>query len=106
MIAGRMSGQAAGPSKFASSTGRIDEIDVDLLFVPVFQDELDLRDLPGVDEATGGDIARGIAAGAFRGKLYQSLTSRLTGGWKARAVSLVGIGRRRLLDVERMRRAA
>ena len=97
----------ASTPEFVSSTVRPDDVAVDLLFIPVYQDEGELRDLADLDAATGGDVARARASGEFHGKVYELFVSRLTGGrWKAARVALIGAGRRQELDVERLRRVA
>jgi len=92
-------------TEFTSSTVRPEKVAVDMLFVPVFQDEDDLQDVPGLDAAVSGDIGRARASGEFHGKLYEFLITRVSGpGWTPARIALVGAGRRHDLDVERIRR--
>lgn len=81
------------------------EIDVELLVVPIFEDD-DLADEPGLRQATGGELARAQERGQFRGKLYEVLISPAATGWKAAAVALVGAGTRADLTADRLRRIA
>src|SRR5690349_17632302 len=88
-------------------TGRPNDVTVDLLFVPVFQDEDRLDDLPGLDEATGGEIGRARGRGEFKGRAYELFLTPVNGaGWQAKRVALVGAGRRADADAERLRRIA
>ena len=92
---------------FAASTAPARDAAVDLLFVPVFQDDA-LDDLPGLDEATGGEVARARASGEFRGRLYDVFVTPVVGagGWRARRIALVGAGEPADADAERLRRLA
>jgi len=88
-------------------TGRPNDVTVDLLFVPVFQDEDRLDDLPGLDEATGGEVGRARGRGEFKGRAYELFLTPVNGaGWQAKRVALVGAGRRADADAERLRRIA
>jgi leucyl aminopeptidase len=78
---------------------------VDLLFVPVFQDDDRLDDLSGLDEATGGEIGRARGRGEFKGRAFELFLTPVNGaGWQARRIALVGAGRRADADAERLRR--
>ncbi len=78
-----------------------------MLFVPVFEDDDRLEDVPELDAATSGDIGRARDSGEFRGKLYEYFIARVTtGAYQAARVALVGAGRRSDADPERLRRIA
>jgi leucyl aminopeptidase len=78
-----------------------------MLFVPVFQDDDALDDVPGLEDATQSEVSRARTRGEFRGRAYESfLTPVVAGAWKARRIALVGAGRRRDADAERLRRVA
>ena len=79
-----------------------------MLFVPVFDGEDRLEDLPGLDEATLGDIGRARAGGEFRGGAYECFMTRVMAdtSYRATRVVLVGAGRRSDVDAERLRRVA
>ena len=64
---------------FAATTEPAAAAAVDLLFIPVFQDDT-LDDVPGLDEATGGEVARARASGEFRAKLYDVFVTPIVGG--------------------------
>ena len=99
--------QSTAPSAFACRSNRPEDAEVDLLFVPVFEQDDRLTDLPGLDDATGGEIARARASGEFRAKLYDVFITPVTGrGWKARRIALVGAGDPVEADAERLRRVA
>jgi leucyl aminopeptidase len=94
-------------TEFEANGQSPERVRADMLFVPVFQDQDALEDLPGLDAATGGDVGRARASGEFRGRPYELFISRLTDGrWKAARLALVGGGRRQDFDVERLRRVA
>ncbi len=92
---------------FAGSVVRPEDLDVDLLCIPVFRDDDPLDDLPALDAATGGEMGRARAAGEFRSKAYEVFETRVTQpGLTVRRVALIGAGRRADVDAERMRRVA
>ena len=67
--------------------------DTDLLAVPVFGDPAtdDLVDLPGLDEAAGGAIARARSSGEFQSKRRETFVAELRGtGARAGRLLLVG----------------
>jgi leucyl aminopeptidase len=67
-------------------------VDTDLLIVPWFQDE-PASAVPGLDAATGGEIARALASREFQAKPFdQFLTPIVDRSWKPRRVALVGGG--------------
>ncbi len=77
------------------------------MFVPVFLEDSDISDLPGLDAATGGEITRARGTAEFRGKPYEFFITRVVGDrWKCGRIALVGAGSRADLDVERLRRIA
>jgi leucyl aminopeptidase len=78
----------------------------ELLVVPVFEED-DLRDFPGLDAATGGEVARARERGEFRGKPYEFFfTPAGRDGWRVPRILLVGLGPRVEFSTERLRRAA
>src|SRR5919106_5685400 len=81
------------------------ELEVDLLVVPVFEDD-DLADEPGLDAASGGEIARARSRGEFKAKLFDIFIASLAGGWKTPRAALVGAGRRDDFTTEHLRRIA
>ena len=81
--------QSIEPSAFACRATRPEDVEVDLLFVPVFEQDDRLTDLAGLDEASGGEIARARSTGEFRAKLYDVFITPVTGkGWKALRIAL------------------
>jgi leucyl aminopeptidase len=92
---------------FLGAVHRPEEADVDLLFIPVFQDEQTLEDVPGVDAAVGGEWRRALDSREFHHKLYECIPARVVaGGWKPRRVCFIGAGPRAEADAERLRRIA
>ena len=60
------------------------DVDVELLFIPVFQDGDTLDDLPGLDEASGGEWARARESGEFRARRHEVFVTRVVDpAWKA-----------------------
>ena len=101
-----MAGMGAG-AEFASGAETPARLAVDMLFVPVFQGEDALEDLPGLDAATGGEIGRARASGEFRARPYEFFITRVDSrDWTCARVAVVGLGARKDLDVERLRRVA
>ncbi len=85
------------------------DVAVDMLFVPVFQDEADgaLAAIPGLEAAAGGWLADVRASGEFRAKLYEFfILPTAVGGWQAKRLAFVGAGRRAELTPERLRKIA
>jgi leucyl aminopeptidase len=80
------------------------DIEADLLVFPVFEDDT-LADEVGLDSASGGEIAAALARGEITGKV-SGLFITAVRGWKARRVALVGVGPRRDVTPDRLRRAA
>lgn len=88
------------------STSPPADLDVDVLIVPVFDGEPLNAVGQEADEATGGAIARALAAGEVRGRLYEFFVTPVTARWKARRVALIGGGKRADCGTERLRRMA
>ena len=58
------------------------ELGADLLVIPLFEDD-DLADEPGLDQASGGEIASARARGELSGKPFEVfMTSMASSGWK------------------------
>ena len=88
------------------SAGPAAALDVDLLVLPVFEDD-EWLDQPGLDAASGGEIARARERGELRGRPYELLVTTSTGdGYKCRRVALVGGGTRQTCTADRLRRIA
>ena len=85
---------------------RPDELDADLLVVPVFETPAAGED-GWLEEASGGVLSRARASSEFRGKLYDTFVAPVTAaGWKTRRALLVGAGKAAEWTAERLRRAA
>jgi len=73
--------------------GPADAVDVDLLILPWFEDEPPTA-VPGLDQATNGEIGRALTSKEFTGRAFDlHLTPIVNGSWRARRVALVGAGR-------------
>jgi leucyl aminopeptidase len=87
-------------------TGPASDSSTELLVIPAFEQD-DFSDVPGLDAATGGEVARARDRGEFRGKLYELFfTPAGRDGWRPSRVLLVGVGPRAEFCTERLRRAA
>ncbi len=94
-------------TQFEATVQSPDQVSADMLFVPVFQDQDALEDLPGLDAAAGGEVSRARASGEFRGRPYELfITGLVDGRWKAARLAIVGAGVRKACDAERLRRVA
>ncbi len=91
--------------KFEGVTGAAADLLVDMLFVPVFQEDTDsaLGAVPGLDAAAGGWVSASRASGEFRGKLYEFFIVPVVSGWQAKRVAMIGAGRRSDATPERLR---
>src|SRR5579862_5335153 len=102
-----MSDEKAAHVAFRGVTTRPQDVAVDMLFVPVFQDDDRIDDVPDLDEVSRGEVGRARSRGEFRGRPFELfLTPVVAGGWKAKRLVLVGAGSRRDADAERLRRVA
>ncbi len=81
----------------ACGGGPLSGIDADLLVVPWFEDEsaTGAPEVSGIDSATGGEIARAVAAQEFQPKPYEWFMTPVTDRqWRGRRIALIGAGRR------------
>ena len=70
------------------------DVAVEMLFVPVFQDDAGdaVERIPGLAAAAGAWISDARKSGEFRGKLYEFFIIPSSGGWKARRIALSSPG--------------
>ena len=81
-------------SAIASTGAPLASVDVDVLIVPWFEDE-GPGAVPGLDSASGGEIARAIASKEFAGRLYDFfVTVAADASCHARRIVLAGAGKR------------
>lgn len=92
--------------EFLASVQTAAAAEVEVLFVPVFEGDDPLADVPALDAATGGDIQRARESGEFRGRLFETFIARVVSGYRAGRIALVGAGKRSDADAERQRRVA
>src|SRR5688572_25778970 len=86
------------------TTRALRDIETDLLVIPVFEDD-SLGDLGGLDTATGGEFGRARTRGEFKAHAYD-VFSTPAAGWKASRIAVVGLGSRRDITPDRLRRLA
>jgi len=101
-----MSSLFPGKSALAGTTSRVADVDVELLFIPVFGKDDRLTDLGDVDATVGGDWTAAIARREFSHKPYAGIVAKVVGGWKASHVYFIGVGERHEADANRWRRVA
>ncbi len=97
----------SGGTEFVGVSSPAADVAAAVVFVPVFGEDDRLDDVPGIDEATGGELSAARARREFRAREYNIfLTGVLREGWRAGRLAFVGAGRREDLSSERMRRVA
>ena len=90
----------------AVSARRPDELDADILVIPVFESPADGEDA-WIDEGCGAALARARSTGEFQGKLFDIFITPVTAAsWKTRRALLVGAGRSGEFTPDRLRRVA
>ena len=91
--------------EFAGTVVRPDDVEVDLLVIPVFGAADVLADLGAVDQAVGGEWTRAVAAKEFSQKPYTGVALRVTSReWKARYLYFLAAGSIGEANAERVRR--
>src|SRR5262245_39565021 len=106
MIPSSMPQPTSETPQFVGTARRLEEVSVDLLFVPVFKGDSD-QDLADLDRATAVERARAAASGDFTGKLYEMFVAPVTDRtWKTTRVAFIGAGPRDAADAVRVRRIA
>jgi leucyl aminopeptidase len=94
------------PLPIATTGGPLAAADTDLLVVPWFEDD-PAGAVPGLDAATGGEIARAIASKEFTAQPFDLfLASVANADWRARRVALIGGGQSREFSPEVARKLA
>ena len=82
------------------------ELEAEVLVIPVFEDD-DLADLPGLNEASRGEIGRARERGELKGKPFEIFLTPLAGAeWRAARAALIGAGRREGCTAARIRQMA
>jgi leucyl aminopeptidase len=91
----------------ALTARRPDELDADLLIIPVLESSSPPGEDASLDEACGGALSRARASGEFTGKLFDTFVTPITATtWKTRRAMFVGAGRSADWGPERLRRVA
>ena len=82
------------------------ELDADLIIVPAFERDA-FADVPGLAQASGGEVTAAQARGAFSGKPFESLAIGTHGvGWRTPRVLLIGAGAAAACTADVLRRVA
>jgi len=77
-----------------STRESLSSLDTDLVVVPWFEDDAPDA-VPGLDKASGGELARALATKEFQAKAYELfITPTNERGWKPRRLVAIGAGRR------------
>jgi leucyl aminopeptidase len=97
---------AMASTSIASLSRPLADVEADLIVIPWFEDE-GAGAVRGVDEVTGGDVARALASREFTGRLYDLfLTVATQGNWKTRRIAIAGAGRSASFDTDTARKLA
>jgi leucyl aminopeptidase len=81
-------------------------VEVDVLIVPWFEDEGPAA-VPGIDQASGGEVARALESREFAGRTYDIFTAGVgDSAWRARRLALVGAGKRAVYGSDLARKLA
>src|SRR5688572_14238413 len=96
----------ASQATVAFRSARPSDVDADVLFVPIFEGEHLPTAVAGLDENTGGAVSRASHSGEFQGRPYELFLTPLFGGWRAARVGLIGAGKAKDFDTERLRKLA
>jgi len=81
-------------------------VEVDLLVVPWCEDE-GPQAVAGVDAASGGEVARALAAKEFSACAYDTFpTAVIDASWRARRLLIVGAGKRAAFGSDAVRKVA
>ena len=91
--------------KFSLSSTPVDTVRADLLVVPVFAERVLGPGADAVDRAVGGGLKEFMAETGFDGKPGETLPIPTNGALGAKAVVLVGMGKRADLTTDGLRRA-
>jgi hypothetical protein len=95
----------ATETTYRGLTSAASEVQTDVLFILVWGEPDALADLPWLNDATGGEIARARASGEFNTKLYDVFVTPVSGkGCRAKRIALVGAGAPGEANAERVRR--
>src|SRR5476651_1878109 len=79
-------------SPIACTASPLSLVETDLLIVPWFEGE-EAGAVPGLNDATGGELARALASKEFQAKPYDLFLAAVTdASWRTRRVALVGGG--------------
>ena len=89
-----------------ASTVEAADAAVDVLFIPVSGPDDTIEDLPWLDRASRGEIARARASREFRARLFDVFVTPAGDGCLARRIALVGAGPEAERNAERWRRIA
>jgi leucyl aminopeptidase len=94
------------PSAVGCTGAPFGAIDTDVLAVPWFEDEGPAA-VPGIDESSGGEVARALESKEFVGKAYDVFIAGVRdSGWRARRLALIGAGKRAAFGSDVARRLA
>jgi leucyl aminopeptidase len=81
-------------------------IAADLLIVPWYEGETPAA-VPGLDAATGGEVARAVASKEWQGKAFEVFTAAVMDrAWQCRRVALIGGGTREAGTADQVRKVA
>jgi leucyl aminopeptidase len=90
-----MPAAAQTSSPISCITGPLSSVDADLVVVPWFEESTEERErFAALDQATGGQIARALDSGEFRGRPFELFTTPfMDRTWRSGRVALAGAGK-------------
>ncbi len=93
-------------SAVVCTAGPLHAVDADLILIPWFDGEAPTT-IGGLDAATGGEVARALAAREFQAKRYDLFVTPVGDtNWRARRIGLIGAGPRSGADADVLRKLA
>ena len=96
----------ASTSSIAFVNAPLPAVDADLIVVPWFEEDTPAS-IPGIDTASGGEVARALASREFSGKTFEVfLTPIVDRQWRGRRVALIGAGARVACTSDLLRKLA
>ncbi len=97
---------APSSTSVACSGGPLGALDCDLVVVPWFDDDTPAS-VPGVSDASGGEVARALTSREFQAKPFELFLTPITDSrWRSRRIALVGGGKRSESGTDLLRKLA
>jgi leucyl aminopeptidase len=88
------------------ATTPVAELESDLVFLPLFENESASNAIPGLSDATGGAVDRALASKEIQGKPFELFLTPVVRGWRSARIAIIGAGEASDFTLERLRRVA